>query len=75
MTDIITYLKSVMDSSESASFGRCGCAFIITNLALWAWWDVVTGYALPDVPWGWVTVIGILWGGTATKDIMTRRGK
>jgi hypothetical protein len=66
------WLKGVLDSQQSPSFGRSGAAFVVYFLVVWGCYIVFSSRKIPDVPYGWITVIGILWGGSVVKETITK---
>lgn len=60
------WLVKLLSKDNGASFGRVGCAFIIAYVAAMTTVIILKAdkvpAAIPDLPYGWVTVIGILWG-------------
>lgn len=65
---MIKWLRDILDSEKSPSFGRAGTAFIVCYLVAAGMVIVVKTFLIPDVPMGWVTIIGILWGGSSLKE-------
>ena len=68
MRELIDWLKGMLDSQASPSFGRSGAAFVIYFLVVWGCYIVSKTTKIPDVPYGWITIVGILWGVTGLKE-------
>ena len=68
INDFIPWLKGMLDSEQSPSFGRTGAAFVIYFLVLWGCYIVSKTGAIPDIPYGWQIIIGVLWGVTGVKE-------
>lgn len=68
MRELADWLKGMLDSQQSPSFGRAGAAFVIYFLVVWGCYIVSATRLIPDIPYGWITVIGILWGVTGIKE-------
>lgn len=62
----------MLSSSTEVSFGRSGCMFIIYFLIMWSTYIVSATKMIPNVPDFWKWVIGILYLGTAGKDIANK---
>lgn len=68
MKALSQWLKGVLDSQSSPSFGRTGAAFVVYFLVVWGCYIVSKKALIPDVPMGWITIIGILWGISGLKE-------
>jgi hypothetical protein len=66
--EFIRWCARVLDAKESESFGRTGAAFVITFLAIAGGYITIKTTTLPDVPYGWASIVGILWGVTGFKE-------
>ena len=68
----IAWVKDVLDSQASPSFGRVGCTVVILTMLFCAVFLIVKGHDLTivDIPWGWVSVVAILWGGSKGPDML-----
>jgi hypothetical protein len=62
------YIKDIMDKDASPSFGRAGAAFVVYFLVVWECYIVSKTSAIGDVPYGWVALVGLLWGGSGIKE-------
>jgi hypothetical protein len=72
MGGLVAYIKDIMDKDASPSFGRAGAAFVVYFLVVWECYIVSKTAAISDVPWGWVALIGLLWGGSISKEAYTK---
>lgn len=72
MRDFAIWLKGVLDSRESPSFGRVGAAFVIYYLVASGCYIVSKSGKIPDIPWNWIVIIAVLWGGSLTQETITR---
>ena len=68
MNRFITYIKDILDKDASPSFGRAGAAFVVSALITWGSYIVCQTTKVPDVPYGWVALVGLLWGGSGIKE-------
>jgi len=65
---LTTYLKQILDAQESPSFGRASAGFVVYFLVVWGCYIVSKTAVIPDVPYGWITVVGMLYGITGAKE-------
>jgi hypothetical protein len=72
MKELVSYIKDVLDRDASPSFGRSGAAFVIYFLVVWGCYIVSKTGKIPDVPYGWITIVGILWGVSGLKEAYTK---
>lgn len=68
MSEFITWLRGMLADGTSPSFGRSGAGFIIYFLVVWGCYIVSKTAVIPDIPYGWITVIGMLYGITGAKE-------
>lgn len=68
MREFADWIKGMIDSEQSPSFGRAGAGFVVYFLVVWGTYIVRKTGLIPDVPYGWITIIGILWGVTGLKE-------
>ena len=68
MREFADWLKGILDAQQSPSFGRAATGFVVYFLVLWGCYIVSKTTHIPDIPYGWLTIIGILWGVTGVKE-------
>lgn len=68
MNSFAKWVMDIIDTKESPSFGRASTMFVVYFLILWGCYIVSKTTAIPDVPYGWMTIIGLLYGGSAAKE-------
>jgi hypothetical protein len=68
VSGLIAYIKDILDRDASPSFGRAGAAFVVYFLVVWGCYIVSKTGTIPDVPYGWVALVGLLWGGSGIKE-------
>lgn len=68
LSNFALWIMSIIDASQSPSFGRAGTGFVVYFLVVWGCYIVSKTTVIPDVPYGWITIIGILWGVTGIKE-------
>lgn len=62
MDKLIQWIKDILDSQASPSFGRVGTAITVLCLLCWGSYIVYGTKLIPDVPYGWITIVGLLLG-------------
>ena len=72
MQELAAWIKDMLDSQQSPSFGRAGAGFVVYFLVVWGCYIVSKTAVIPDVPYGWITIVGILWGVTGLKEAYTK---
>jgi len=68
MNDFVAYIKDIMDKDASPSFGRAGAAFIVYFLVVWGCYIVSKTAVVPDIPYAWIALVALLWGGSVGKE-------
>jgi hypothetical protein len=66
--NFIAYIKDILDKDASPSFGRAGAAFVVYFIVMWSCYIVSKTGIIPDVPIGWIALVGLLWGGSGIKE-------
>ena len=73
MKSLATWLKGVLDSQSSPSFGRTGAAFVVYFLVVWGCYIVSKSAIIPVLPDGWIGIVAILWGVSGLKEAYIKR--
>lgn len=68
MRELADWIKGIIDSEQTYSFGRAGAGFVVYFLVVWGCYIVSKTDVIPDIPYGWITVIGMLYGITGLKE-------
>ena len=72
MRELADWVKGMIDSQASPSFGRAGTGFVVYFLVVWGCYIVSKTALIPDVPYGWITIVGVLWGVSGLKEAYTK---
>jgi len=72
MNELSEWLKDTLDSQKSPSFGRASAGFVIYFLVVWGCYIVSKTAIIPEIPFNWIALVGILWGSSAAKEAYTK---
>ena len=68
LSDFVHYLMELLDKDASPSFGRAGAAFVVYFIVVWGCYLVSKTGKIPELPYEWVLLVSILWGGSIGKE-------
>ena len=68
MKELTAWIKAIIDSQGSPSFGRASSSVVIYFLIVWACYLVSKNGIIPDIPPNWLLLILSLYGVSKAGD-------